>query len=85
MFPVGGGDGGDSDSAFIPHLGPRLPGSGAFSVGNLPLSGIGEQNMFGGQLISPTHPQGPLQYMQPQVNVQQCIKQPSICSFEHSC
>ena len=59
-------DGSEGDSGFMSHVIPRVPGSGPFST---PMSAIGEHAMFGGQMISPTHPQGPLQYMQPQVSL----------------
>ena len=58
---------GEGDSGFMGHTLSRLPGNGTFPVGNLPLSTVGEPAMFSGQMISPTHPQGPVQYMQPQV------------------
>ena len=52
------GDGGEGDSRFVGPGVPRLPhpGNGTFPVGNLPLSAVGEAGVFGGQMISPTHP-----------------------------
>lgn len=64
----GAGDGSENDSGFIGQVVQRLPGSGSFPVGNLPMPAVGEHALFGGQMISPTHPQGPVQYMQPQVS-----------------
>ena len=63
------GDGGEGDSRFVGPGVPRLPhpGNGTFPVGNLPLSAVGEAGVFGGQMISPTHPPEHVQYMQHQV------------------
>lgn len=63
------GDVNDGDSGFMDQFLPRVPGSGTFPIGNLPLSGIGDHALFSGQMISPTHPQGHIQYMQPQVQL----------------
>lgn len=60
----------EPSSGFVGPVVPRLPGS--FSVGNMPLSN--DPAMFSGQLISPTHPQGPLQYMQHQVSQTDCTR-----------
>ena len=58
-------DGSEVDSGYMGHIVSRLPGNGPFPVGNMP---IGEHTLFGGQMISPTHPPGPVQYMQHQVS-----------------
>lgn len=42
--------------------------NGQFSVGTLPLTGE-QAAMYGGQMISPTHPQGPLQFIPSQVHL----------------
>jgi ribosomal protein S27E len=62
-----GDQGEEQPSGFVGHIMPRLPGGASFPVGNVPMSNIGDPAVFGGQMISPTHPQGPLQYMQHQV------------------
>ena len=61
------GDGSDGDAGFMGQVMPRLPGSVSFPVGTMPMSNMGDPALFSGQVISPTQPQGPLQYMQHQV------------------
>ncbi len=58
------GDGNENDSGFMNPVMSRVPGNGPF-----PVSSIGEPSLYGGQMISPTHPPGPVQYMQPQVTL----------------
>lgn len=65
------GDGSEGDSSgFVGQVMPRMPPgnmNGSYPVGSISLSGIGDPALFGGQMISPTHPQGPVQYMQHQM------------------
>lgn len=67
------GEGNEGDSGFMGHVISRLPGSGHFPIGSLPISAIGEPALFGGQMISPTHPRGAVQYLQHQVRLLEFI------------
>lgn len=65
MKSIAYSDGNDVDSGMMSHVMSRMA-NGPFPVSNLPLAGD-HAAMFGGQMISPTHPQGPLQFIHPQV------------------
>ena len=77
-------------SGYVGHVVQRLPGSAPFHVGNMPLSNVGDPAMYSGQMISPTHPQGPLQYMHHHVSTSvhqsvQCGSASGLCHWYACC
>ena len=65
MKSVAYSDVSEVDSGILGHVMSRMP-SGPFPMGGLPLAGD-HTAIFGGQMISPTHPQGPVHFLPPQV------------------
>ena len=67
MKPVPYSDVSEVDSGMMSHVMSRMP-NGPYTMDNLPLAGD-HTTIYGGQIISPTHPQGPVHFMPPQVRV----------------
>ncbi len=72
----------DVDSGMINQHQPVMSRiqNGPFPVGSLPLGG---DQLYSGQMISPTHPQGPVHFIPPQVCVHSDTQELSFQRYTH--